>query len=419
MRSKDCLAGRTHSTDLEHGVQVNEMSLAFSYLEKWRAGVYRKLIQPDTQSSARTIANSVLIISIAVSVAAIVLGTLPDLKVNDRQWVRAIIGVASIIFTIEYACRIWVAPEGDPIARTGAWPARWYYLRSFLGVIDLLVILPSYIGLVAPLGQDYANLLMLLALLKSARYATSLSLFAAVFRAEGRALLSGMMAMMVLLVLVSGVMFVLERNSQPDVFRSIPHAMWWAIVTMATVGYGDIIPVTPLGKVFGGFTMLLGIAMFAVPAGILANGFATEVRKRDFLVTWQTVASLPLFKSLDASRIADIARLLKTQVLPARQVVVRRGEAADAMFFIMAGEVEVEVQPTPIRLGKGKYFGEIALVKDVLRTATVITIGECRLLSLDAKDFRQLILQAPDLRAAIERVADERLEQMASAKPKD
>jgi voltage-gated potassium channel len=257
---------------------------------------------------------------------------------------------------------------------------------------------------------------MLLALLKSARYAKSLSLFAAVFRNESRALLSGMMAMMVLMVLVSGVMFVLERKAQPDVIRSIPDAMWWAIVTMATVGYGDITPITPLGKVFGGFTMLLGIAMFAVPAGILATGFATEIRKRDFIVTWQTVAGVPLFESLDATRIADIARLLNTQMLPARQVVVRRGEPADAMFFIMSGEVEVDVQPTPVRLGKGKYFGEIALIKDSLRTATVTTINECRLLSLDVNDFRRLMAQYPDLKAAIEQVAGERLQQQGLGK---
>lgn len=394
------------------------MSPDFSVLEKWRKWVYGSLVRHDTRSSTRTIANGVLIASVAASVAGIVLGTLPELGGFNRQLIRYVIGVTTTIFTIEYVCRIWVAPEVDLNAKTRAWPARWHYLRSFLGVIDLLVILPPYVSLVLPLGHDYANLLMLLALLKSARYAKSLSLFAAVFRNEGRSLLSGMMAMMVLLVLVSGVMFVLERSAQPDVFRSIPHAMWWAIVTMATVGYGDIIPITPLGKVFGGFTMLLGIAMFAVPAGILANGFATEIRKRDFIVTWQTVAGVPLFESLDATRIADIARLLKTQVLPARQVVVRRGEAADAMFFIMSGEVEVDVQPTPVRLGKGKYFGEIALVKDVLRTATVITLGECRLLSLDVSDFRRLMLQYPDLKAAIERVADERLQNQAPVTPK-
>jgi voltage-gated potassium channel len=194
----------------------------------------------------------------------------------------------------------------------------------------------------------------------------------------------------------------------------MPDAMWWAIVTMATVGYGDITPITILGKVFGGFTMLLGIAMFAVPAGILANGFAAEIRKRDFVVTWHTVARVPLFASLDATRIASIAQLLKTQVLPARQVVVRHNEPADAMFFIMSGEVEVDVMPNAVRLGKGQYFGEIALIKDTLRTATVTTLSECQLLTLDVSDFRRLMAQYPDLKASIEKVADERLHQLSA-----
>jgi voltage-gated potassium channel len=389
------------------------MSLDLSLLQKCRAAVYNSLAQHDTGFGPRTIVTSVLIISIAASVTGIVLGTLPDLYGFRKQILHPVISITTLIFTIEYFCRIWAAPESEPGTRTQAWHARRRYLTSFLGVIDLLVILPPYIGLFFALDHEYANLLTLLGLLKSARYAKSLSLFAAVFRSERRSLLSGLMAMTVLMVLVSAVMFVLERNAQPDAFRSIPHAMWWAIATMATVGYGDIIPITPLGKVFGGFTMLLGIAMFAVPAGILANGFATEIRKRDFIVTWQTVAGLPLFASLDATRIADIARLLKTQVLPARQVVVRRGEAADAMFFIMSGEVEVEVQPNPVRLGKGKYFGEIALIKDISRTATVITLNECRLLSLDVNDFRQLMTQYPDLKVAIEKVTEERLRQQA------
>jgi voltage-gated potassium channel len=392
------------------------MRLDFLLLEKWRRSVYRSLAQHDTRSMARSVVSNVLIISIAACVMAIVLRTLPDLSGFKRQLLSHIIGVASLIFTIEYVCRIWVAPESAPDTKTHAWRARWHYLRSFFGVIDLLVILPQYIGVLFPLGEDYSSLLMLLALLKAARYAKSLSLFGAVFRNEGRSLISGMMVMMVLMVLVSAVMFVLERNAQPDVFRSIPHAMWWAIVTMATVGYGDVIPITPLGKVFGGFTMLLGVAMFAGPAGILANGFATELRKREFIVTWQTVAGLPLFESLDATRIADIARLLKTQMLPARQVVVRRGEAADAMFFIMSGEVEVDVQPTPVRLGKGKYFGEIALIKDISRTATVTTISECRLLLLDVNDFRRLMERYPELKLAIGKVAEERLQRQASGK---
>src|ERR1700690_338483 len=150
------------------------MSLDFSLLGKWRARVYSSLTQLDTRSSARVIVSSVRILSIAASVTGIVFATLPDLNGFQRELLRRVIGISTIVFTIEYVCRIWAAPEADPGAGTHAWNARWHFLFSFLGVIDLLVILPQYVGLFLPIGQDYSNLLMLLALLKSARYAKSL-----------------------------------------------------------------------------------------------------------------------------------------------------------------------------------------------------------------------------------------------------
>ena len=118
---------------------------------------------------------------------------------------------------------------------------------------------------------------------------------------------------------------------------------------------------------------------------------------------------MPLFAGLDAARIAEIARLLKRQVVPAQFAVVRRGDPADAMFFIMAGEVQVDITPTPVRLGRGQYFGEIALIRDTVRTATVTTLAECQLLSLDVADFRRLLESNPSLKAAITRTAEERL----------
>ncbi len=392
------------------------MGRYFARIEAWRERVHGCVAPYERGSPARGVVTGALIAAIVAGVAGAVLGTQPDLTEIQQQACGYAIVAACVVFTMEYLVRIWVAPERDPAARGEPWRTRWRYLHSFLGVVDLLVVLPLYLGLVFPLGQDVSRLAMLFALLKSARYSKSLPLFAAVFRNEGQALLSGLSVMMVLMVLVSGIMFVLERHAQPAVFNSIPHAMWWAIVTMSTVGYGDITPVTPLGRIFGGITMLLGIAMFAVPAGILANGFATEIRRRDFVVTWHTVAGVPLFASLDATRIAGIARLLKTQVVPARQAVVRRGEPADAMFFILSGEVEVDVSPHPVRLGKGQYFGEIALIKDTVRTATVVTVDECQLLTLEVHDFRRLVAQHPDLKEAIERVAETRLQQPGNGK---
>jgi len=385
--------------------------------ETWRSRVYDVLAEHELRSPVRSTISAILIASIVVGVAAAALVTLPDLGEPQQRVFAGLMRAAAAIFSFEYLGRMWIAPEGDPTGKERPWPPRWRYLHSFLGIIDLLVILPLWIGVVLPLSLDFVDLAMLLALLKAARYTTALPLVAAVFRNEGRSLLAGLMVMLVLLVLVSGIMYMLERHAQPQTFSSIPATMWWAIVTMSTVGYGDMTPATPLGKVFGGFTMLLGIAMFAVPAGILATGFAAEIRRRDFVVTWHTVAKVPLFASLDATRIAGIARLLKTQVVPEHQVVVRRGEPADAMFFIMSGEVEVDVLPTPVRLGKGQYFGEIALIKDVTRTATVTTLTECQLLALDVGDFRQLTAQHPDLREAIQRVAESRLGPNEPSKP--
>jgi len=182
--------------------------------------------------------------------------------------------------------------------------------------------------------------------------------------------------MVTLMVVAAGVMYALEREAQPEVFGSITKNPWWAIVTMGTVGYGDMVPITPAGKLFASLVMLIGIAMFAVPAGIMATGFSAEIRKRNFVVNWQMVARVPLFKGLDAVRIADIARLLKPEVVPEDYVIVRRGEPAQAMFFIVEGNVEIDVVSTPIRLGKGQYFGEIGLLRDTVRTATVTAISE-------------------------------------------
>jgi voltage-gated potassium channel len=118
---------------------------------------------------------------------------------------------------------------------------------------------------------------------------------------------------------------------------------------------------------------------------------------------------VPLFAGLDAAGIASIARLLKPQIAPAHYVIVRRAEPATAMFFIMAGEVEVDVQPHPVRLRAGQFFGEIALLRDTQRTATVTALTEVQLLALEASDFRNLIEQYPDLGERIAKVAEGRL----------
>ncbi len=384
-----------------------------------RSKVSALLETGETPSPAKSAVQVLLILSILTSVVAVALETTEEISGRYAGLLGATELVVVGLLTLEYALRLWSVPEREPDGANHPWPARLGYAVSAAGIIDLVAILPSYVGLLLPLNPDGLRVLRLLRLLKLARYVPALGLLGAVIRNESRALFATLMVLVVLLVFNSGIMFVLEREAQPKIFASIPHTLWWAIVTMASVGYGDMTPITLGGRVFGSFVIILGVALFAVPTGILATGFAAEIRKRDFVVTWQTVAKVPLFAGLDAARIAEIARLLKREVVPANYVIVRRGERADAMFFVMSGEVEVDIPPTPRRLGRGQYFGEIALLRDTVRTATVTAVSECQLLTLEAADFRRLLEAHLDLKESISKVAEQRLSSDANADQKN
>jgi voltage-gated potassium channel len=372
----------------------------------WRSRAYDLLAEQGPASAVRRAATLTILLAIAAAAASGMFDTLPDLPSDGRAAVRWLAAAAAIVFTVEYLLRLWMAPERDASARAAA--VRLSYALSPLGLVDLLVALPGALAVAGLVDGILGDLAGLLALVKLARYMPGLSLVAAVFRNESRSLLAALTVLLVLLVLASGIMYVLERDAQPTVFTSIPKTMWWGIVTIASVGYGDMTPVTPLGRIFGGMVIMLGIAVFAVPAGLLATGFAAELRKRDFVVTWDAVAKVPLFAGLHARQIADIARLLKPQLVPERYLIVHRGDAADAMYFVIAGEVEVEIA-TPVRLRSGQFFGEIGLIRDVERTATVTAVTECQLLRLDVGDFRRLMAQYPELETTIRKIAESRM----------
>lgn len=379
---------------------------------KLRAAVDDILGEGQTWRRSYRVATLGLLGLIAVTAVATALATLPAVAAEYGGLLGRLRVLVSLAFTAEYGLRLWAAAEAGSRRRTVA-QARARYALSFVGVVDLIVILPFWLELVRPFDAGWAAVADLLALLKLARYTPGLALVAQVVRNEARALAAALAVLVVMLVLASAAMYALEHEAQPQPFASIPHALWWGIVTMGTVGYGDVVPATAAGRIVAGVVMVLGIGLFALPAGILATGFSNELRRRDFLVTWRTVASVPLFRQLDAGAIASIARLLKVEIVPAFTAIVRRGDPAGSMYFIMAGEVQVEIAPHPVRLKSGQFFGEIALVKDTTRTATVTSLRDCRLLVLDAGDFRRLAASHPDIAAAVARVADERFKALA------
>ena len=209
------------------------------------------------------------------------------------------------------------------------------------------------------------------------------------------------------LVAASAMHFV-EGKTQPQHFGSIPDAMWWAVVTLTTVGYGDVVPVTLAGRLVASVTMMMGLMMIALPIGIVATAFTEEIHRREFVVTWAMVARVPLFANLDANAIAEIMRYLRAQNVPAGAVIVRRGEAARSMYFIAAGEVEVELAAGNVRLSEGQFFGEIAVLKKTRRSATIKATQPTKLLALDAGDLHVLTERSPEIGKSIERAVLER-----------
>ena len=366
-----------------------------------------QILHSNAQPIVHILVKGLFLLAVGVVVAIAMVETLPNSDYTNNNFIRHIREAAWIVLTVEFFLRIWAEPERT--TPRGALVSRIAYLRSPLGIVDLLAVLPAWINLVHAVDLHWFELAAALSLFKLSRYVPALSLVWNVVVRQSRSIFAALVVLSILLVVAATVIYFFEYEAQPDSFESIPQSLWWAITTMATVGYGDMAPITPIGRLIGGIAMVFGIAMFAVPAGILASGFAEELRKRDFVVNWQSVARVPLFARLDATDIASVAQLLKPRSVSANQAIVRRGDVADSMYFIMEGEVEVELTPTPVRLKQGEFFGEIALIQNIRRTATIFSITNCRLLVLEAVDFHRLVDQVPELKEHIEQTSEERL----------
>ena len=366
-----------------------------------------QILHSDSQPLAHILVKALFLLAIGVVVTVAMVETLPNFDRTASSFTYNIREAALVVLTVEFFLRIWVEPEKT--APAGELVCRIAYLKSPLGIVDFLAVLPAWVGLIYPVELHWFELAAALSLFKLSRYVPALSLVANVVVRQGRSIFAALVVLSILLVFAATVIYLFEYEAQPNSFESIPQSLWWAISTMATVGYGDMAPITPIGRLIGGVAMVFGIAMFAVPAGILASGFAEELRKRDFVVNWQSVARVPLFARLDANAISSVAQLLKPRSVSTNQAIVRRGDVAESMYFIMEGEVEVELTPTPIRLKQGDFFGEIALVENIRRTATIFSVANCRLLVLEAVDFHRLVDQIPELKEQIERTSEERL----------
>ena len=189
--------------------------------------------------------------------------------------------VASIIFSVEYALGIWTADLLHPgIPR---WRARLRFICSGMGLVDLVAILPFWLPVLLPghlLGIRAVRLVRLLRVFKLNRYMEALAGIGEVFQKKSRELVASCMFICFLLLLSSLLMYHAEHDAQPEKFRNAFSGLWWAVATLTTVGYGDIYPITALGRFIGAIIAILGIGMVAIPTSILSSGFVEHFSRR-------------------------------------------------------------------------------------------------------------------------------------------
>jgi voltage-gated potassium channel len=348
--------------------------------------------------------EAALIALIVTNVVAVSLETVPSIRAAMPGFFAGFEAVSVALFTIEYAARLWSVPEDPRFARFPPLAGRLRYALQPLMLIDLLAIAPTYIALVMPvLDLRMLRLFRLLRLLKIARYSPALTTFAHVIVSERRALLGTLLLLICVMCFSAEAMYLAEATVQPRTFGTLPDAMWWAITTLTTVGYGDAVPVTALGKAIAGMTMIMGLGLFALPVGIVATGFVNEIRRRDFVVTWGMLSRMKLFEGFDTEIIGDVMSALRSHVVSAETRIFASGAHPEAMYFIVSGEAEVEhPEEGARRLGPGDFFGEIDLLHAKPYRANVTARSNARLLILGAEDFHGLLRKHAKLKSRIE-----------------
>jgi len=329
----------------------------------------------------------------SVGLLAMALGTAPGGAGIERRVVVGTIVAVWAYIAAEFLFRLWTA---------GTTRDRRTYIGSAEGLIDLASAIALPLGWLLVPGSRDATLFTVVWALRYIRHSTGLPLFLRIMERSRTALLSIASLFLLVFLTAATLAYVFERHAQPVAFGSVPRTMWWAIATLTTTGYGDVLPTTIWGQLLAGWVMVGGIVMFALQAGIIANAFADELGRRHFLDTWDLVTAVPFFESLGAAAIADIVRLLQARYVAQGTVVVRVDEPGQDMYFIVSGEATVQLEPEPVSLGAGSFFGEMALLFGTPRSATVIATKPSVLLVLDIADFRVLAGRRPEIVDAIE-----------------
>ena len=244
-----------------------------------RQKIYSLLNETPTSGRLHGQIDFILILVIITSVIAVFLETVPSIYEPLKNEFHYFDLFTIFIFTVEYVLRVYSAPEGDFENKTTV-ISRWEWVKRPASLIDLIAILPFYLQMFITLDLRFMRILRVLRILKLTRYNAAMSTFVSVMKRERAAFMSAMFIVVLITILSAAIVFTVEHEAQPEKFDTMLRALYWAVITLASVGYGDISPITPIGQSFTMVLSLLGIGIVALPAGILGSAFSDQLHQQ-------------------------------------------------------------------------------------------------------------------------------------------
>ena len=220
---------------------------------------------------------------IILNVISLIIGSYKEIREMNTRFLDYFEIFSVVVFTIEYVLRLWTADQNEEY-KGGPFRKRIRFVFSTFGLIDLVAILPFYLPLVLPIDLRIVRILRIMRLIrifKLGRYSTSMKTISSVLKETKSDLGITLFIAFIMLVLASTLMFYIESDVQPDKFASIGHSFWWAVATLTTVGYGDVYPVTAMGKILSGAIALIGVGIVALPTGIISSAFVEKISKKN------------------------------------------------------------------------------------------------------------------------------------------
>ena len=365
-----------------------------------RERAYAILEEGDLETLTGLIVEIGLLTVIIANVLAIILETVPSIYRPYHDLFTGFETATVYVFAIEYFVRLWASVEDPFIGSTHPVIGRLRFALRPMMIVDLFSFAPFLLlGAVGAgaLALRSLRILRLLRLLKIARYSPAVPALIGVVYSERRALIGTLILLVCVMCMSGELMHLAEGTVQPAAFGTLPDSIYWAITTLATVGYGDHVPITMLGRLIAGMTMVVGLVLFAMPIGIISTGIVNNLHRREFNITWSMIKRQPLFAELDVAAIKEIMDLMGAANVADHARITTAGHAAEKFYIVVSGHARLDSDRGRREVGAGDVIGVEALDDPAFYGTTVTALTEMRLMVLAADELRRICVRLPVL----------------------